>query len=72
MPPFCALCTGPLDHRAVEAPLGKNDAMVTICHACDQESPRQTGPRFNASTRGSVGVDNVGEGNRKRGGVRGG
>ena len=39
-PPFCAVCTseqGPF----VERPLGKGNAPVLVCKACDEEHPRQ-------------------------------
>lgn len=40
---FCAVCTrssGPF----VQRPLGKDDALVTVCHACDGDRPSQPRP----------------------------
>lgn len=39
MASFCAICTrdaGPF----VQCPLGRNDALVTVCQRCDEEAPQ--------------------------------
>lgn len=48
--PFCALCTEACD-GTVQRPLGRDDAMVNVCHRCDEEHPRSGGYSFGADGR---------------------
>lgn len=55
-PSFCAICVserGPF----VVRPLGRNNALVTVCNRCDEEHPSKGGYGFDGGrARGSSAV----------------
>ncbi len=73
---FCSLCTvdiprpfdAPPNWTPRQEPLGRNDALVSICEPC------ATGPIVERdhlfSSSGGLGMDGVGAGNRHRGPTR--
>ncbi len=73
---LCALCcadiprpfNAPPDWTPRQEPLGRNDALVSICEPCATELPRERDHLF--SSRGGRGMDGVGAGNRHRGPTR--
>lgn len=70
---FCSLCTvdiprpfnAPPDWTPRQEPLGRNDALVSVCEPCATELPRERDHLF--SSRGAVGRDGMGEGSRRGG-----
>lgn len=56
---FCGHCSRDVPaSELVERPLGKNDGMVKICKSCDEDTPREVGPRF-AGYEPTGGLPNV-------------
>lgn len=47
----CAVCAGEIQGSARQLPLGRNDALVTVCYACDTEHPRKGRYAFNGGRR---------------------
>lgn len=52
-PPCCAVCAKTITGEVREAPLGKGDAIVKICVACDEEPPRMGNYSFGAEAGSS-------------------
>ncbi len=40
MSAFCAICARDIVGEPLRRPLGRDDALVNVCHACDEGSPR--------------------------------
>lgn len=64
--PTCALCTKEIHGAPVDAPIGRNDAVVKICMDCETIRPKERDHLFGGSGNG-VGQHGVGEGNRHAG-----
>lgn len=68
----CALCAGEIQGGARQLPLGRNDALVTVCYTCDTEHPRKGRYSFDGgrstdlhSTTGVLTAGRDGNGNKQ-------